>query len=77
MTTLAVPGLDRKTPDNHYKYTEDQLTEKKLALKQMKELWPLSNDYYNEMVYDLCKNSTPDEMLAIKKKIDTTPFKYA
>lgn len=77
MTTLKVEGLDRKKQDNHFNYTEDQLLERKIALKTMKDLYPLSNEYYNELVYDLCKNTHEDEMEKIKKKIDDTPFKYS
>jgi len=77
MTTLEVNGLDRTKNVNNYNYTEDELLERKIALKLMKDLYPLSNEYYNEMIYDLCKNTPADEMEKIKKKIDDTPFKYS
>jgi hypothetical protein len=74
---MEVPGFDRKKHENPYNYTDDQLAEKQLALKTMKELWPDVPTYYAELVYDLTKNSTQEEIDKIKEKIETTPFKYA
>jgi len=74
---MEVPGFERKKHDNPYAYTDDQLMEKQLALKTMKELYPDTPTYYAELVYDLCKNSTQEEIDKIKEKIETTPFKYA
>jgi len=74
---MEVPGFDRKKHENPYGYTDDQLVEKQLALKTMRELWPDTPTYYAELVYDLCKNSTQEEIDAIKEKVETIPFKYA
>ena len=74
---MEVPGFERKKHDNPYGYTEDQLAEKQLALKTMKELWPDVPTYYAELVYDMCKNKTQEEIDAIKEKVETEPFKYA
>jgi len=74
---MEVPGFERKKHDNPFNYTDDQLAEKQLALKTMKELWPDVPTYYAEIVYDLTKNSTQEEIDKIKEKIETTPFKYA
>jgi hypothetical protein len=74
---MEVPGFERKKHDNPYNYTEDQLLEKQLALKTMKELYPDVSTYYAELVYDMCKNKTQEEIDEIKHKIETTPFKYA
>jgi hypothetical protein len=74
---MEVPGFERKKHDNFFNYTDDQLLEKQLALKTMKELYPNTPTYYAELVFDLCKNSTQEEIDKIKEKIETTPFKYA
>ena len=74
---MEVPGYSRKQHENPYNYTEDQLLEKQLALKTMKELYPDVPTYYAELVYDLCLNSSQEEIDKIKEKIDNTPFKYA
>jgi len=74
---MEVPGFERKKHDNPYAYTDDQLMEKQLALKTMKELYPDTPTYYAELVYDLCKNSTQEEIDKIKEKIETIPFKYS
>lgn len=74
---MEVPGLERKKHDNPYNYTEDQLAEKQLALKTMKELYPDVSPYYAELVYDMCVNKTQEEIDAIKEKVETIPFKYA
>jgi hypothetical protein len=74
---MEVPGYERKKHDNPFGYNDDQLMEKQLALKNMKELWQDVPTYYAELVYDLCKNSTQEEIDKIKEKVETTPFKYA
>ena len=73
---MEVEGYERKAHENHFNYTDDQLMEKQLALKNMAELWPNVPAFYREMVYDMCKNSSPEEIEEIKKKADM-PFKYA
>ena len=47
---MEVEGLERKVKDNFYNYTEDQLLEKKAALKLMKELYPDVSEYYADIV---------------------------
>ena len=74
---MEVPGFERKQHENFYNYTDDQLAEKQLALKTMKSLWPDVPTYYAELVYDLTKNSTQEEIDKIKEKIETIPFKYS
>tara|TARA_R110000824_G_scaffold79036_1_gene199267 strand:+ start:393 stop:656 length:264 start_codon:yes stop_codon:yes gene_type:complete len=73
---LDVEGLERKQHENPFNYTEDQLQEKQLALKTMKDLYPDVPPFYAEIVYDLCKNNTPEEIDIIKEKISNTPSKY-
>lgn len=74
---MEVEGLSRKTHGNPYNYTDDQLAEKQLALKSMRELWPDVPTYYAELVYDLTKNKTQEEIDIIKEKVEKEPFKYA
>ena len=74
---MEVPGFERKQHENPFNYTDDQLTEKKLALKTMHELWPDVPTYYAELVYDMVKNKTQEEIDAIKEKVENEPFKYA
>ncbi len=76
MTTLEIPDLKRTKKENTFNYTDDQLVTKQIALKTMKDLYPLSNEYYNEMIYDLCVNTSDDDMAIIKKNIEEKPFKY-
>tara|TARA_R110001599_G_scaffold220152_1_gene418487 strand:- start:1726 stop:1965 length:240 start_codon:yes stop_codon:yes gene_type:complete len=74
---MEIEGLERKKHENPYNYTDDQLLEKKLALKTIRELYPDVSPYYSELVYDLCKNSTQEEIDKIKEKVENEPFKYA
>lgn len=74
---MEIEGFERKKHENPYNYTDDQLLEKKLALKTIRELYPDVSPYYSELVYDLCKNSTQEEIDKIKEKVENEPFKYA
>ncbi len=73
---LAVKDLSRKVHENHFNYTDDQLQEKQLALKTMRELYPDVPAYYAELVYDLCKNKTQDEIDIIKQKVENEPPRH-
>jgi hypothetical protein len=73
---MEVEGLERKKQDNPYNYTEDQLAEKKLALHNMKIIYPDVNEFYAEMVYDMCKNTDEAKIELLKQKILNEPFKY-
>ena len=73
---LAVPGIPRAKNENPFKYTDDQLAERKLALKHMHELWPDVNPLHAEWVYDLCKNTPEDELKVIMEKTDTVPSRF-
>ncbi len=73
---LEIEGLERKKHENPFNYTEDELQEKQLALKTMKELYPEVPSFYADIVYDLCKNNTQEEIDKIKEKINNTPSKY-
>ena len=73
---MDISGLPRHKPENHFNYNEDDLAEKALALEKMKTIYPTVPLYYAEMVYDLCKNNAQAKIDEIKKKIESTPFKY-
>jgi hypothetical protein len=73
---MDVKEFPRKQHENHFNYTDDQLAEKKLALEKLKIIYPTVPQYYAELVYDLCVNTDPVKIEAIKKKIEVTPFKY-
>jgi hypothetical protein len=73
---LEVPGLERKQHENPFNYTDDELQEKQLALKTMKDLYPDVPPFYADLVYDLCKNNTQEYINDLKEKINNTPSKY-
>ena len=68
MTTLEVDGMERHKQENPFNYTEDQLAEKKLALHNMKIIYPDVNEFYAEMVYDMCKNTDEAKIELLKQK---------
>ena len=70
---MEIQGFERKEESNPFHYTEDQLVERKLAIKSMIDLWPGVCQLHAEWVYDLCKNGTPDELQTIMNKVDTVP----
>ena len=73
---MDIKEFPRAEPANFYKYNEDQLAEKKLAIEKLKIIYPTVPTYYAELVYDLCKNTDQSKIEEIKQKIETTPFKY-
>jgi len=73
---MNVQGIPRHKAENHFNYTDDQLAEKKLVLEKLKTIYKDVPEYYAELVYDLCVNTEPEKIEAIKKKIEETPFKY-
>ena len=73
---LHIDGLQRKEEPNPFNYTDDEKQDKLLALKTMKELWPGVPEFYAELVYDLCKNTSPEEMEKIKWKVDNEPTRH-
>lgn len=72
---VLVENVPRAEAPNPYNYTEDQLQEKQLALKTMHELYPTVPVMYCDWVYDICKNTPPEEMAKMKERIDTVPPK--
>lgn len=72
---MEVEGLERIKQINHFNYTDEQLAEKELCLKQLAIIYPNVNRYYAELVYDMCKNTSDEQMEVLKKKA-LEPFKY-
>jgi hypothetical protein len=73
---MDISGIPRHKGENPFKYNEDDLAEKALALEKMKTIYPTVPLYYAELVYDLCKNTNQAKIEEIKQKIESTPFKY-
>jgi len=73
---IDVSGIPRYQAPNPYNYTDDQLADKALAMAKMKIIYPTVCEYYASMVYDMCVNTKPEELEEIKKRVETTPFKY-
>jgi len=72
---MEIEGLERKKADNPFNYNEEQQQEKLIALKTMKDIYPDVNAYYAELIYDLCKNTSQEEIDKIKERIDKNPPK--
>lgn len=72
---MQVEGLERKKAENPYNYNEEQQQDKLVALRTMKDIYPDVNPYYAEIIYDLCKNSSQEEIDKMKERIDTIPPK--
>ena len=64
-----VEGLERKTADNPYGYTEDQMATRKRMLKEMEALYPDVEPLWREWVYDLCVNTPTEELEEMKERI--------
>jgi|TARA_R110002167_G_scaffold180769_1_gene380962 hypothetical protein len=75
-TPLKIDGYERKIKDNPFNYTEDELQDKQIALKTMREIYPDVSPFYADIVYDLCKNNSKEFIEELKIKIDNTPSKY-
>ena len=74
--TLSIDGLQRKTVDNPYNYTEEQLAQKQLYLRQIKLLYPDVSQYWAELALDLCLTKSEEEQREIMKRIDSTESKH-
>lgn len=73
---MDVKEFPRAQQENPYHYDEDQLAAKKLALEKLKVIYPTIDSYYAGLVYDMCVNTAAEEIEKIKKRVETTPFKY-
>ena len=73
---MDISGIPRHKAENPYKYSEDDLADKKLAMEKLKIIYPTVPEYYAEMVYYLCKNTEQSKIEEIKQRVETNPFKY-
>ena len=73
---MDIKDIPKHKAENPFKYNEDDLAEKVLALEKMRTIYPTVPLYYAELVYDLCKNTAQAKIEEIKQKIESTPFKY-
>ena len=65
---MEVNGLERAKHANVFNYTDDELADKKI-------IYPDVNPYYAELVYDMCKNNSQEDIDKLKEKC-LEPFKY-
>ena len=72
MYPAHVEGAKRHVAENPYEYTEDQQNEKKSMLKRIAEEFPGVNPAWREWVYDLCKNTSDEDMAAMRARIDAS-----
>ena len=64
-----VQGLERHEQPNPYGYDEAAKAQKQRWLKELADLYPDVNALWREWVYDLCVNTPPDELEAMKRRI--------
>jgi hypothetical protein len=76
MSHIDVSGIPRAKPENPYNYNEDQLAEKALVMDKLRIIYPTVDPYYAALCYDMCVNTNPEEIEAIKERVEKTPFKY-
>ena len=74
--SLEVPGLERRSVEDPFNYTDDQRLQKRLALKTMRDLYPTVSPLHAEWVYDLCMNNSEEEVQRIMKQCDETPSRF-
>jgi hypothetical protein len=63
-------GLERKKAENPFNYTRDQQDAKKIALIEMKKLYPDVNTVHAEWVYDMCFNTDQEDLKKIMDRVD-------
>ena len=64
-----VQGLERHEQPNPYGYDEAAKAQKQRWLKELADLYPDVNALWREWVYDLCVNTPPDELEAMKRRV--------
>ena len=57
--------------------TMRRLSEKTRVLKDLAQLYPDVNPLWREWVYDVCVNTPPDQLEAMKRRIAVNPGKHA
>ena len=76
MLPIDVKDIPRAKPENPYNYNEDQLAEKALAMEKLRIIYPTVDPYYAALCYDMVLNTKPEELEAIKERVEKNPFKY-
>ena len=75
--TFHVDGVPHYETPNPYGYDGTALAEKTRALKELAQLYPDVNPLWREWVYDVCVNTPPDQLEAMKRRIAVNPGKHA
>jgi hypothetical protein len=73
---IHIDGYERKEQPNPFSYTDEEKQDKIIALKLMKDLYPSVPEFYADLVYDLCKNTSEEELEKIKWKVDNEPTRH-
>ena len=73
---MEIEGIPRHKKENPFNYNEEDLQNKKLAMIQLKQLYPDVPEYYADLVYDMCKNCSEEELEKIKWRVDNEPTKH-
>jgi hypothetical protein len=76
---ITVPestGIKRAKGSNPYNYTEAQLAEREVCLKQLATLYPSVSRGNAEMAYDICMNTPEDKLHQIMDRVDTVPPRH-
>ena len=68
-----VEDLPRHEAPNPFKYDEDALAQKAHWLRKLAQMYPNVNALWREWVYDVCVNTPPEELEAMKARIATSP----
>ena len=68
-----VDGVPHYETPNPYGYDEAALAKKTRALKELAQLYPDVNPLWREWVYDVCVNTPPDQLEAMKRRIAVNP----
>ena len=75
--TFHVDGVSRYITPNPYGYDEAALAEKGRVLKELAQLYPDATPLWREWVYDVCVNTPPDQLEAMKRRVAVNPGKHA
>ena len=72
-----VDGVPHYETPNPYGYDETALAKKTCTLKELAQLYPDVNPLWREWVYDVCVNTPPDQLEAMKRRIAVNPGKHS
>ena len=69
---MPVQGLERHEQPNPYGYDEAATAQKQRWLKELADLYPDVNALWREWLYDLCVNTPPHELEAMKRRVEAS-----